>query len=639
MEKVVESEKSKTAFIVHGLGANIQANFFPWLKLELEKLGYDVVLEDMPNSDKPKLKEWLAFLNKYQSKINENTIIIGHSLGGKVAAYFVSQLKQKIKAFYSVAPVNRGIRKNLTELKNSRSDLNIKYAYYIAIKSLDWNNVIRNAENVLVLLSDNDPLISYNNSKSYYSNLNVNVLTLKNREHVLDPTLPELLNEIKKHECYCQAGKAINSDFLNGLNTKKAKEKIIKYLEENNLGKKTINYKLRDWCVSRQRYWGPPIPMVYCKDCGWLPVPEKDLPVKLPPIDDFHPDGSGKGPLNKVKEFVKTKCPKCKKEAKRETDVSDPFVDSCWYYFRYLNTENNESALNKERIKKWMPIDMYIGGKEHTVLHLLYSRFVTMVLHDYGYCGFEEPFGRFFGNGLLIKDGAKMSKSKGNVINPDDYIKKFGADSVRFYLMFLGEFSQGGDWRDSGMNGMYRFVKKLFNIYNSEVENLKNADSTNVDSSSLPILHQTIKRVTLDIERLSFNTAIARIMELVNWYQDNKKNLDNQSKYSILSSLAILISPFAPHLGEEFWAMLNNKRSVFKTSWPQYIEKYIKENKIELVIQINGKIRNKLQVKADITQKEALNLAKKDQKIIQYIKNKKIKKEIFIPGKLVNIVV
>jgi leucyl-tRNA synthetase len=444
-----------------------------------------------------------------------------------------------------------------------------------------------------------------------------------------------------QYECFEGEGTNLNSGFLNGLKTKAAQQKIIKYLEQDKIGKKRINYKLRDWCISRQRYWGPPIPMVKCKKCGWVPVSEKDLPVVLPPMNDFKPDGSGKGPLNKLKNFVETRCPKCGGKAERETDVSDPFVDSSWYFFRYLNSKDNGKALDKKRIKKWMPIDMYIGGKEHTVLHLLYSRFITMFLHDLGYCDFEEPFRRFFGHGLVIKDGAKMSKSKGNIVNPDDYIERFGADSVRLYLMFLSDIRQGGEWKDEGIIGMFRFVKRIWAIFEEFEDALKSKESLIQKGkiSAIPKLHKTIKKVTEDLERLSFNTAIASIMELINWYYVSQNSLKNQEKYFLLSNLAIIISPFAPHLGEEFWSMLGNQGSIFKEKWPEYNKDLVKDKEVEMVIQINGKLRGRIRVPANISQEEAFSLAVGDKKVKKFLGKSKVKKKIFIKGKLVNLVV
>ncbi|MBU1178729.1 leucine--tRNA ligase [Patescibacteria group bacterium] len=414
--------------------------------------------------------------------------------------------------------------------------------------------------------------------------------------------------------------------------------------EENKIGKKAVKYKLRDWCISRQRYWGPPIPMVYCEKCastgsaqaGWVLVPEKDLPVLLPEMEDFLPDGSGKGPLNKIREFVNTKCPKCGGPAKRETDVSDPFVDSCWYYLRYLDAHNDKKPFDKLRVKKWLPVDMYIGGKEHTVLHLLYSRFVSMVLYELGLVPSEEPFEKFRAHGLLIRDGAKISKSKGNIISPDDYIEKFGADTVRMYLMFLGDMRQGGDWRDEGIIGVYRFLNRIYKLQ-SKVSNLKFQISPELEK----LIHQTIKKVTEDLENLKFNTAISQLMILANEMEKEKELLKID-----YCKLIILLAPFAPHLAEELWEQLGNKESacsepvesVFKQKWPKYDPAKIKEDSFELIVQINGKFRGSISASKNLGQSEAEKMVLADEKLAKYLSGQKIKKVIFVKDKLINFV-
>ena len=409
------------------------------------------------------------------------------------------------------------------------------------------------------------------------------------------------------------------------------KEDMIDWLIEKGVGKKVVRYKLRDWCISRQRYWGPPIPMIECEKCKWVPVPEKDLPVLLPEIDDFLPDGSGKGPLNKVGEFVNTVCPKCGGPAKRETDVSDPFVDSCWYFMRYLCTEFEDKALDKKRLKKWMPVDMYVGGKEHSVLHLLYSRFVTMVMHELGYVPEEEPFKQFRAHGLLIKGGAKISKSKGNIVNPDDYIEKFGADTVRMYLMFLGDMRQGGDWIDEGIMGIYRFLNKIWKL-NSKVQNTNSKQITN--SKLEKILHKTIKKVTEDLENLKFNTAISQLMILANEMEKEKELLKID-----YCKLIIVLAPFAPFITEELWEKLGNKDSVHNQEWPAYDPKKIKEEKFQLVVQINGKVRDTILAEIGRSEKEAIEIALQSKKIQKFLEGKQIKKTIFIKDKILNLVV
>ena len=433
-------------------------------------------------------------------------------------------------------------------------------------------------------------------------------------------------------KAYTELGQAINSDFLDGLKTEEAKAKMIEWLEEKGLGKKSIDYKLRDWCVSRQRYWGPPIPIIHCKKCGAVPVPEKDLPVELPDMEDFLPEGKGRGPLAKNKEFVNVKCPTCGGDAERETDVSDPFVDSAWYFLRYPSTEFDTETINKERAKKWLPVDSYIGGKEHTVLHLLYSRFITMVLNDLGYIEFEEPYKRFFGHGLITKDGAKMSKSKGNVINPDEMLEKYGADAVRLYLRFLGDFSQGGDWRDDGAEGMSRFVKKTWSLFFE-----LNGNGNGVEKTHM--IDRTIKVIGEDIDKLSFNTAVARYMEFINWIKDNSNNFNQEQLERVKEVMALVIAPMAPFMAEEFWASLGNKKSIFVEKWPEYDENNLEDDSFELVVQINGKVRDKIMLSRGISEEEAKKKALHSEKISKNLDGQEPKKVIYIKEKLINIVI
>ena len=432
---------------------------------------------------------------------------------------------------------------------------------------------------------------------------------------------------------YTEEGISINSELLNGLKTKDAKNKIIECLEKKKVGSKKINYKLRDWCVSRQRYWGPPIPMIKCESCGWLPVLKEKLPIILPEMDDFLPDGTGKGPLNKIDDFVYVDCFKCGSKACRETDVSDPFVDSSWYFLRYLSVEFNRKALDKERLEQWMPVDMYIGGKEHSVLHLLYSRFVTMVMHDLGYIKNDEPFGQFRAHGLVVKNGAKMSKSKGNVVNPDEYINKFGADTVRMYLMFMGDMRQGGDWRDLGVSGMHRFLKRVYALLD-KIAPLDQLADRGEDDDFKRLLHKTIKGVKIDMENLKYNTAISKLMVLVNAMSKTGCTRGE------MGDLAVMLASFTPHLSEEVWGKLKLvKGSIFEQVWPEYDEALTQEKIIELVIQVNGKNRAKQEVLPDIMEHEAKKIALENSKIKELIGEKKVLKIIFVPGKLVNIVV
>lgn len=424
-------------------------------------------------------------------------------------------------------------------------------------------------------------------------------------------------------------GKLVNSGQFDGLSVEKGIKEITVWLEKKGVAKKQTQYRLRDWCVSRQRYWGPPIPMINCPQCGWQPVPEKDLPVKLPFVKNYQPKGISQSPLAQAKDWVKVKCPKCDGPAERETDVSDTFLDSAWYFFRYSSTDKKDKAFDKLRVKKWLPVEMYIGGQEHAVLHLMYARFLTMVFKDLGLIDFEEPFKRFYAHGLLIKDGAKMSKSRGNVIIPDKYIKKFGADTLRCYLMFLGPFDQGGDFRDKGIAGMYRFLGRVWKI-GQKFEQKGTSEEKKV-------IHRTIKKVTEDIQNLRYNIAIAAIMEFVNFLY-KEKSVSRQA----IEVLAQLLAPFAPHISEEIWCeVLGNKFSVHQQPWPKYDSKLIEEEKIIIVIQVNGKLRGQVEVQRakSKNQKEIENLAKKEKNVAKYLNKKKIKKVVFVPGRLINFVV
>jgi leucyl-tRNA synthetase len=394
------------------------------------------------------------------------------------------------------------------------------------------------------------------------------------------------------HEGYDGDEVLINSGDFNGLNaSKEGKEKMAQWMISEGFARWETNYHLRDWLISRQRYWGPPIPMINCKDCGWQPVPEDDLPVVLPDIKDFKPQGDGTSPLHNAPEsWKKVKCPNCGKTADRELDVSDTFLDSSWYFLRYPSIDSESSTtlpFDVEITKKWLPVNAYIGGAEHAVLHLLYSRFVTMFLNDKGYLDFEEPFPYFFGHGLIIKDGAKMSKSKGNVVNPDTYIEKFGADTLRAYLMFLGPFDEGGDFRDTGIEGMGRFLGRVWRLF----DNLE-GEGADLAPETMALMHKTIRSAGLDISNFKYNTAISRIMEYVNYLTD-KKVYQKQA----LGTLLQLLAPFAPHMTEELWReKLGNKSSIHTSVWPKYDEKYLVSDETKIIVQVNGKLRGTLEV-------------------------------------------
>lgn len=402
-------------------------------------------------------------------------------------------------------------------------------------------------------------------------------------------------------------------------------------------GEKRTNYHLRDWLISRQRYWGAPIPMIFCDKDGWQPVPESDLPVVLPYLENFKPLGTGVAPLAQDESFVNTTCPVCSGPAKRETDVADTFLDSSWYFLRYPSVGKDDMAFDETLTKKWLPVPMYIGGAEHSVLHLLYSRFITKVLFDQGLINFDEPFIKFRAHGLIIKDGAKMSKSRGNVVNPDEYISKYGADTLRAYLMFLGPFDQGGDFRDSGIEGMERFLKKVRKLVeeklalNYQLENLS-AKNLTVDTS----MHRAIKEIGFDIENLRYNTAISKIMIYVN---DLIASKDNISKKHI-ETLLILLAPFAPYLTEELWEQAGNKNSIHIQPWPVYDESLLVSEVSRIAIQINGKLRATIEISSESeSENEVLRLAKENQNVSKHLEKVQILKVIYVPGKILNLVV
>jgi len=500
-----------------------------------------------------------------------------------------------------------------------------------------------------------------------------------------------------------------------GLTSEEAKKNIVEKLQKEKVAEPKVHYHLRDWLISRQRYWGPPIPMIFCQNCadqnkswftsseaketgmgisndkyqmtnvksnskignlkieiwnsaqlrGWYPVPEEQLPVLLPIVKDYKPLGTGKAPLANYPDFYETSCPGCGAKAVRETDVSDTFLDSSWYFFRYISTEFKDKPFDKLRAKKWLPVSSYIGGAEHAVLHLLYSRFITMVLHDLGYIGFEEPYAKFRANGLIIKEGAKMSKSKGNVINPDEYVKKFGADTVRTYLGFIGPFTQGGDFQDSGIEGMYRFLKRVWVLLTT-----KSITSEQGAESTTAAVHKAVKQISDDMEHLRYNTAIAQLMTLYNVL--SKEDVLNQEQ---VETFLKLLAPFAPHMTEELWSQLSvlgfqfsdksesvnqftskvktgkpeseNRKpktenwSIHTQPWPTYDEEWLVQDEVTLVVQVNGKVRDFLRVHGtgSKVQAEVEKQARESSKVKRYLMRKEIKKVIFVPGKIINFVV
>ena len=425
------------------------------------------------------------------------------------------------------------------------------------------------------------------------------------------------------------SGKMINSEFLNGLEVKEAIKTMIAYLEEKGIGKKKINYKLRDWVFSRQRYWGEPIPLIHCDKCGWVSVPENELPLMLPETDNFEPGENGESPLAKMTDWVNTTCPVCGGKAHRETDTMPQWAGSSWYFLRYIDPENDTALAAQEKLNYWLPVDWYNGGMEHTTLHLLYSRFWHKFLYDIGVVSQPEPYYKRTSHGMILgENGEKMSKSRGNVVNPDDMVDGFGADTFRTYEMFIGAFDQSTPWSINGVKGCYRFIERVWNLQ----EILSDEESYSAELEKA--MHKTIKKVTEDYDKMKFNTAIAALMALIN---------DIYKKGSItrgeLKTFITLLNPAAPHLTEEIWERAGFGGYLHETTWPVADESKCVDDEVEIVVQINGKVKDKVMIPAEITKEEMETFAKENEKIKELIDGKEIVKVICVPKKLVNIVV
>jgi leucyl-tRNA synthetase len=420
----------------------------------------------------------------------------------------------------------------------------------------------------------------------------------------------------------------VNSAQFTGMTVPQAKKAVVAWLEERMSAKPVVNYRLNDWCISRQRYWGPPIPIIYCDGCGPVPVPEDQLPVVLPLIEDFRPDDSGISPLARHDEWYRVPCPTCGIMSRRETDVSDNFLDSAWYFLRYPSADRSDVPFDRALTARWLPVTTYIGGNEHAVLHLLYSRFITMVLHDAGLIDFEEPFTRFRAHGMIIREGAKMSKSKGNVVNPDELIDRWGADSLRTYLMFLGKYEEGGDYRDSGITGVRRFLDRIWaSVHECVTDGAP-------DPAVLRKLHATIRKVGEDIPALGYNTAIAAMMEYVNVLRANERAVHRDEVQPLLQ----LLAPFAPHISEACWELLGGNDSIFDGGWPAYDPALLVADTLTIAVQVSGKTRGTVQVSKDATQGDVYAEALKDPNIAKFVIGEP-KKIIYIAGRLLNLVV
>jgi leucyl-tRNA synthetase len=430
-------------------------------------------------------------------------------------------------------------------------------------------------------------------------------------------------------EAYDGSGKLVNSGRFDGMEVGEAKRAIVSWLETRSLAQWRVSYRLHDWCISRQRYWGPPIPIIYCDQCGHVPVPEDQLPVVLPRVEDFKPDDTGISPLARVESWYRTSCPKCGGAARRETDVSDTFLDSGWYFLRYPSTDFDDKAFDRELTRKWLPVERYIGGNEHAVLHLMYARFINMVLHDLGLVEFEEPFTSFRAHGLIIRDGAKMSKSKGNVIVPDPIIEEYGADTFRLYLMFLGPFEEGGDYRDEGIQGPFGYLHRLWDAALS-------AEDRAADPAVERKVHQTIEQITRQVAELSYNTSVAALMECLNAVRTGGRTPARAE----VEPLVVMTAPFAPHIAEELWELLGHEGSIFDGArWPAFDPEKARVQEIEVAVQVNGKLRGSVFGPPGMSQADAEARARADQNVSRYLDGGKVRRVVFVQDRLLNFVI
>jgi leucyl-tRNA synthetase len=450
---------------------------------------------------------------------------------------------------------------------------------------------------------------------------------------------------------YTDPGIQIDSGQFSGMPTEESKEVIADYMEQHGIGRRAVSYRLRDWLISRQRYWGTPIPVVYCDSCGMVPVPEDQLPVILPTDVKF--TGRGESPLTTSKTFLYTDCPKCGQRARRDTDTMATWIDSSWYFLRYASPKEDKLPFDKKAVEFWLPVDQYVGGIEHAVLHLLYSRFFTKVIQDLGLINFSEPFKRLFTQGMIYKDGFKMSKSRGNVVSPDYICGKYGADTARMFILFIGPPDQDAEWSDQGIEGVFRYLNRVWRFFDANLSSydsnwrtlLGDAQLTATQRSLRRKTHQTVCKVTEDIERFHFNTAVSALMELQNEMadfvssEDAKSNIGQAVLSEAMENLVLLLSPFVPHLADELWERLGKDRTTYEESWPSYDPRIAAVEEVTIVLQVNGKVRDKIQVPVNIDRGELERLALESEKVKSFIGDKPVQRIVVVPGKLVNIVV
>jgi len=665
INEVVQEEKTarKHCVLVHGSPRepdemndipHSQRHWRGWLKKELEQRGYIVDAPEMPIPWKPDYQAWKKEFEKI--KISNNSVLIGHSAGGAFIARWLSENKRVVKKVILLSP------------GKAKLDHNKRLHDFYSFK-ID-KSIAARVEKIVLFTSDNEKWYRKQNIQEYNVAWGAQVITLHKTGHFVFRDMgreefPELLEAVLGQLVFTGEGVVINSGKFSGLKTVEFKKKITTWLEKNNVGKKAVNYKLRDWLFSRQRYWGEPIPIVHCEKCGNVAVPEKELPVELPDIKKYEPTGTGESPLAAIEKWVNTKCPECGGKAKRETNTMPQWAGSNWYFLRYCDPHNKKQLADPKRIKEWMPVNLYIGGAEHAVLHLLYARFIYKFLFDIGVVPRDvgdEPFKKLKNQGLIMgEDGVKMSKSRGNVVNPDDVIKKYGADTMRMYEMFMGPFEDSKPWDTKGIIGIKRFLKDRVWVTLSKIINDVNQNKLERKDGVSRAIHKAIKGVTKDIEGFKFNTAISWLMIFFN-QRDWGPKLNSEGKWEAVSDIGVavdldavkkflkILSPFAPHITEHLWQLLHGrdpdaKNFVFKKEysiayekWPVHDERKLKELEEKIVVQVNGKVRATIITRVGATEDEIQSTALSNSNIKKYI-TVKPKKVIFVKGRLINFVV
>ncbi|MFA5796584.1 MAG: alpha/beta fold hydrolase [Candidatus Woesearchaeota archaeon] len=564
-KSVIIPEKQKTVLLLHGAQGHNQKYWYPWMKKELEHSGYHVIAPDMPNSNGPELHQWLKELEKYKDDIDENSILIGHSLGCIALLHFIEKYDKKIEKLILVAPTHSDIDWDEYYKKNPEEPRSIKS---FTQEKINYRKIKASVKNITYLFSEDDPIIPLSTKKYYEESLNGKFIIFKNKGHfrARDGVVEfhALLNEIVD-QAFTSGGILINSDRFDGLHNQTAIGEITQYLASKSLGKKTVQYKLKDWLISRQRYWGTPIPMVHCNHCGVIPIPIGNLPLLLPDDVDFKSTGNS---LLTSLSFMHTNCPKCHEPAKRETDTMGGFMDSSWYFLRYCDPQNAHAPFDRAKVDYWMPVDQYVGGIEHAVGHLIYSRFFTKALRDMGMLGFDEPFNALFNQGVVYKNGKRMSKSQGNAVTQDEIAAKYGIDTARTFLLLLAAPDKDIEFSESGIEGTYKFLIRA-HILCEDVEQFVSTDSSK-DHYAENRLYTAIRDITEDLSSFKMNTAVIKLMELTNYIYEERHALSIKMYHDCCNILALLLNPFAPHLSEECYHLVGNKGFASLASWPAH---------------------------------------------------------------------